>query len=196
MFLHLSVILFTEGGHAWLRACLVGGMHGWLEPCMPPPRAYGGKRAEGILLKCWLVFTLLYITGKVEIGLIWIGCTCFILYCRYLQLLRSWFKQKITREDFDHEARQLVEVEYGKLKTYFIRDERAIKEFWTEGKQTYFVQELCRHCLDQNIQRPTCDLVDFRGKFDRFYLTTFCRPNIALSKKKKKKWVHEILLLY
>ena len=105
-------------GHAWM----IGAMHA-------PPRPYGGKRAEGILLKCWLVFTLLYITGKVEIGFVWIGCTCFILYCRYLQLLRSWFKQKITREDFDHEARQLVEVEYGKLKTYFTRDERAIKEF-------------------------------------------------------------------
>ena len=28
MFLHLSVILFTGGGHAWQGACMAGGMHG------------------------------------------------------------------------------------------------------------------------------------------------------------------------
>ena len=37
-------------GYAWM-----GCVHDWSHAC-PPSRPYGGKRAEGVLLECWLVF--------------------------------------------------------------------------------------------------------------------------------------------
>jgi len=38
----------------------------------------------------------------------------------YLQMLKSWFKQKITREDFDHEARSLLSTESVHLHNQFL----------------------------------------------------------------------------
>lgn len=38
----------------------------------------------------------------------------------YLQLLKSWFKQKMTREDFDHEARVLLKPESAHLHNQFL----------------------------------------------------------------------------